>query len=142
MRSCFAFSSENAKLQSVFFIKMNAIRFLHQNECEGGIRFLHHPSPDPGPVYARIQAELVTAHNEKNILLFEVEYKATVASIKVVDHDVDVELIADMICLAHEFFALPPKEKLCFDMSGWKKGGFRNARSHTQDVTTKIRGSF
>ncbi|CAA6655926.1 unnamed protein product [Spirodela intermedia] len=33
-------------------------------------------------------------------------------------------LIADMTRLSKEFFALPPEEKLRFDMSGGKKGGF------------------
>nr|BAC10996.1 flavanone 3-hydroxylase [Nierembergia sp. NB17] len=43
---------------------------------------------------------------------------------QVVDHGVDVELINKMTTLAKEFFALPPEEKLRFDMSGGKKGGF------------------
>ncbi|MCD9640419.1 Envelope glycoprotein [Datura stramonium] len=43
---------------------------------------------------------------------------------QVVDHGVDAELIAQMTKLAKEFFALPPEEKLRFDMSGGKKGGF------------------
>ncbi|XAR61656.1 Flavanone 3-dioxygenase [Bertholletia excelsa] len=43
---------------------------------------------------------------------------------QVVDHGVDAGLISDMTRLAHEFFALPPEEKLRFDMSGGKKGGF------------------
>lgn len=43
---------------------------------------------------------------------------------QVVDHGVDSELIADMTRLAREFFSLPPEEKLRFDMSGGKKGGF------------------
>nr|UUY86284.1 flavanone 3-hydroxylase [Aglaonema commutatum] len=43
---------------------------------------------------------------------------------QVVDHGVDAGLIADMTRLAREFFALPPEEKLRFDMSGGKKGGF------------------
>ncbi|KAF5738122.1 flavanone-3-hydroxylase [Tripterygium wilfordii] len=43
---------------------------------------------------------------------------------QVVDHGVDAGLISDMTRLAKEFFALPPEEKLRFDMSGGKKGGF------------------
>ncbi|KDO71175.1 hypothetical protein CISIN_1g017946mg [Citrus sinensis] len=43
---------------------------------------------------------------------------------QVVDHGVDAKLISDMTRLATEFFALPPEEKLKFDMSGGKKGGF------------------
>ncbi|KAJ3672677.1 hypothetical protein LUZ60_007398 [Juncus effusus] len=43
---------------------------------------------------------------------------------QVVDHGVDVELVSEMSRLAREFFALPPEEKLRFDMSGGKKGGF------------------
>ncbi|KAJ8771016.1 hypothetical protein K2173_023341 [Erythroxylum novogranatense] len=43
---------------------------------------------------------------------------------QVVDHGVDAKLISEMTRLAREFFALPPEEKLRFDMSGGKKGGF------------------
>nr|AMQ48655.1 flavanone 3-hydroxylase [Vassobia dichotoma] len=43
---------------------------------------------------------------------------------QVVDHGVDDELISQMTKFAKEFFALPPEEKLRFDMSGGKKGGF------------------
>ncbi|KAK7250803.1 hypothetical protein RIF29_33497 [Crotalaria pallida] len=43
---------------------------------------------------------------------------------QVVDHGVDNKLITEMTRLAKEFFALPPEEKLRFDMSGGKKGGF------------------
>lgn len=43
---------------------------------------------------------------------------------QVVDHGVDAGLISDMTRLAREFFALPPEEKLRFDMTGGKKGGF------------------
>lgn len=43
---------------------------------------------------------------------------------QVVDHGVNAGLISDMTRLAREFFALPPEEKLRFDMSGGKKGGF------------------
>nr|QDP16271.1 flavanone 3-hydroxylase related protein [Bletilla striata] len=39
---------------------------------------------------------------------------------QVVDHVVDT----NQVSLAREFFALPPEEKLRFDMSGGKKGGF------------------
>ncbi|XP_059623502.1 naringenin,2-oxoglutarate 3-dioxygenase [Cornus florida] len=43
---------------------------------------------------------------------------------QVVDHGVNAELVSDMTRLAREFFALPPEEKLRFDMTGGKKGGF------------------
>nr|AHZ31752.1 flavanone 3-hydroxylase [Viola x wittrockiana] len=43
---------------------------------------------------------------------------------QIVDHGVDSNLISDMTTLAKAFFALPPEEKLRFDMSGGKKGGF------------------
>uniref|UniRef100_A0A803MRI1 Non-haem dioxygenase N-terminal domain-containing protein n=1 Tax=Chenopodium quinoa TaxID=63459 RepID=A0A803MRI1_CHEQI len=43
---------------------------------------------------------------------------------QIVDHGIEAHLIADMPRLAREFFALPPQEKLRFDMSGGKKGGF------------------
>ncbi|XP_034682616.1 naringenin,2-oxoglutarate 3-dioxygenase-like [Vitis riparia] len=43
---------------------------------------------------------------------------------QVVDHGVDSHLISEMFRLSGEFFALPPHEKLRFDMSGGKKGGF------------------
>ncbi|KAI3460400.1 hypothetical protein Pfo_017063 [Paulownia fortunei] len=50
---------------------------------------------------------------------------------QVVDHGIDSELLADMTSLAREFFALPAEEKLRFDMSGGKKGGFL-VSSHLQ----------
>uniref|UniRef100_A0A5B7B6K0 Putative flavanone 3-hydroxylase n=1 Tax=Davidia involucrata TaxID=16924 RepID=A0A5B7B6K0_DAVIN len=43
---------------------------------------------------------------------------------QVVDHGVDANLISEMTRLARQFFALPPAEKLRFDMSNGKKGGF------------------
>lgn len=43
---------------------------------------------------------------------------------QVVDHGVDAALVAHMTALARDFFALPPDDKLRFDMSGGKKGGF------------------
>lgn len=43
---------------------------------------------------------------------------------QVVDHGIDDQLISQMTSLAKQFFALPPEEKLRFDMSGGKKGGF------------------
>lgn len=43
---------------------------------------------------------------------------------QVIDHGVDTSLISDMTRLARDFFALSPEEKLRFDMSGGKKGGF------------------
>ncbi|PIA53047.1 hypothetical protein AQUCO_01000722v1 [Aquilegia coerulea] len=43
---------------------------------------------------------------------------------QIVDHGVDTSLITEMSRLAKEFFALPPEDKLRFDMSGGKKGGF------------------
>ncbi|XP_027347966.1 naringenin,2-oxoglutarate 3-dioxygenase-like [Abrus precatorius] len=50
---------------------------------------------------------------------------------QVVDHGVDDQLIAQMTRLAREFFAMPPEEKLRFDMSGGEKGGF-GVSSHLQ----------
>ncbi|CAN8254753.1 unnamed protein product [Cochlearia groenlandica] len=43
---------------------------------------------------------------------------------QVVDHGVDIGLVEDMTKLARDFFDLSPEEKLRFDMSGGKKGGF------------------
>ncbi|KAL5726993.1 flavanone 3-dioxygenase [Ranunculus cassubicifolius] len=43
---------------------------------------------------------------------------------QVIDHGVDTSLISEMTTLAREFFALPPEDKLRFDMTGGKKGGF------------------
>ncbi|KAJ6682217.1 putative proteinRINGENIN2-OXOGLUTARATE 3-DIOXYGENASE [Salix koriyanagi] len=43
---------------------------------------------------------------------------------QIVDHGVDAKLVSEMTTLAKEFFALPPEEKLRFDMTGGKKGGF------------------
>ncbi|KAF8405368.1 hypothetical protein HHK36_010272 [Tetracentron sinense] len=43
---------------------------------------------------------------------------------QVIDHGIDSTLITEMTRLAREFFALPPEEKLRFDMTGGKKGGF------------------
>nr|AAC97525.1 flavanone 3-hydroxylase [Persea americana] len=43
---------------------------------------------------------------------------------QVVDHGVEAGLISEMTRLAREFFTLPAEEKLRYDMSGGKKGGF------------------
>ncbi|XP_047978041.1 naringenin,2-oxoglutarate 3-dioxygenase-like [Salvia hispanica] len=43
---------------------------------------------------------------------------------QLVDHGVDLSVVERMRSLALDFFALPSKEKLRFDMSGGKKGGF------------------
>ena len=53
---------------------------------------------------------------------------------QVVDHGVDADLIADMTRLSREFFALPAEDKLRYDMSGGKKGGFI-VSSHLQVYT-------
>ncbi|KAK6922604.1 Non-hem dioxygenase N-terminal domain [Dillenia turbinata] len=58
---------------------------------------------------------------------------------QVVDHGVDSKLITGMTRLAREFFALPPEEKLRFDMSGGKKGGFI-VSSHLQEYSEKLMG--
>lgn len=55
---------------------------------------------------------------------------------QIVDHGIDPKLISEMTRLAREFFALPPEEKLRFDMSGGKKGGFI-VSSHLQVINTK-----
>ena len=52
---------------------------------------------------------------------------------QVVDHGVDTALVSDMTRFAREFFALPPEEKLRYDMTGGKKGGFV-VSSHLQVV--------
>nr|BAJ17667.1 flavanone 3-hydroxylase [Gynura bicolor] len=43
---------------------------------------------------------------------------------QVVDHGVDMKLLSEMTKLARDFFHLPTDEKLRFDMTGGKKGGF------------------
>ncbi|KAK1439202.1 hypothetical protein QVD17_05018 [Tagetes erecta] len=43
---------------------------------------------------------------------------------QVVDHGVDTKLLSEMTRLARQFFDLPTEEKLRFDMTGGKKGGF------------------
>ncbi|XP_048231018.1 naringenin,2-oxoglutarate 3-dioxygenase [Ricinus communis] len=55
---------------------------------------------------------------------------------QVVDHGIDGNLISEMTRLAKEFFALAPEEKLRFDMSGGKKGGFI-VSSHLQGEAVK-----
>ncbi|CAA0841174.1 Naringenin-2-oxoglutarate 3-dioxygenase [Striga hermonthica] len=55
---------------------------------------------------------------------------------QVVDHGVDWELVESMNRLAREFFELPAEEKLRFDMSGGKKGGFI-VSSHLQGEVVK-----
>jgi naringenin 3-dioxygenase len=52
---------------------------------------------------------------------------------QVVDHGVDATLISEMTRYAREFFTLPPEEKLRFDMTGGKKGGFI-VSSHLQVI--------
>ena len=60
---------------------------------------------------------------------------------QVVDHGVDHKLISEMTRLATQFFALPPEEKLRFDMSGGKKGGFI-VSSHLQVTFVLNRFAF
>ncbi|OIV94844.1 hypothetical protein TanjilG_22041 [Lupinus angustifolius] len=55
---------------------------------------------------------------------------------QIIDHGVDMKLISEMTRFAKEFFDLPPQEKLRFDMSGGKKGGFI-VSSHLQGETVK-----
>ncbi|CAI9116936.1 OLC1v1018232C1 [Oldenlandia corymbosa var. corymbosa] len=43
---------------------------------------------------------------------------------QVIDHGIDPDLISKMTRLSQDFFSLPDDEKLRFDMSGGKKGGF------------------
>ncbi|KAK6131277.1 hypothetical protein DH2020_034987 [Rehmannia glutinosa] len=43
---------------------------------------------------------------------------------QVIDHGIETKLMNSMTRLAREFFDLPAQEKLKFDMSGGKKGGF------------------
>lgn len=56
---------------------------------------------------------------------------------QIVDHGVDTKLISEMTHLSRKFFALPPEEKLRFDMSGGKKGGFV-VSSHLQVIILTI----
>ncbi|CAD6261882.1 unnamed protein product [Miscanthus lutarioriparius] len=56
---------------------------------------------------------------------------------QVVDHGVDAALVADMGRLARDFFALPAEDKLRFDMSGGKKGGFI-VSSHLQGEVVQV----
>ncbi|CAK9328765.1 unnamed protein product [Citrullus colocynthis] len=53
---------------------------------------------------------------------------------QVVDHGVDPKLIADMIRLTTEFYYLPGEEKLRFDMSAGKRGGFMISTRRKGDV--------
>ncbi|CAH1434730.1 unnamed protein product [Lactuca virosa] len=55
---------------------------------------------------------------------------------QVVDHGVDARLLSEMTRLAREFFQLPAEEKLRFDMTGGKKGGFI-VSSHLQGETVR-----
>ncbi|PKH91774.1 hypothetical protein CRG98_049861, partial [Punica granatum] len=66
---------------------------------------------EDGPARAEICRKIVEACEDWGIF-------------QVVDHGVDAKLVQDMTRLAREFFALPAEEKLRFDMSGGKKGGF------------------
>lgn len=43
---------------------------------------------------------------------------------QVVDHGIDSGLISEMTRLSREFFALPAEEKLEYDTTGGKRGGF------------------
>jgi len=43
---------------------------------------------------------------------------------QVIDHGVDTNLMMDMTRLSRDFFVLPSEEKLRYDMSGGKEGGF------------------
>lgn len=51
---------------------------------------------------------------------------------QVVDHGIDIKLVNDMINLSNQFFDLPDEEKLRFDMSGGKNGGYLIS-SHIQN---------
>ncbi|KAI5418635.1 naringenin,2-oxoglutarate 3-dioxygenase [Lathyrus oleraceus] len=55
---------------------------------------------------------------------------------QVIDHGVDSNLISEMTRFAKGFFDLPAEEKLRFDMSGGKKGGFI-VSSHLQGEAVK-----
>ena len=52
---------------------------------------------------------------------------------QVVDHGVDTKLLSEMTRLAREFFEMPAEEKLRFNMTGGKKGGFI-VSSHLQVI--------
>ncbi|GFP95266.1 naringenin 2-oxoglutarate 3-dioxygenase [Phtheirospermum japonicum] len=66
---------------------------------------------EPGGKRAEICREIISACEEWGVF-------------QVLDHGIDAKLIDSMSRLAREFFALPAHEKLRFDMSGGKKGGF------------------
>jgi naringenin 3-dioxygenase len=53
---------------------------------------------------------------------------------QVVEHGIDAALMAEMSKMAREFFTLPSDEKLRFDMTGGKKGGFI-VSSHLQVIS-------
>ncbi|KAL4569032.1 hypothetical protein LXL04_024659 [Taraxacum kok-saghyz] len=55
---------------------------------------------------------------------------------QVVDHGVDGKLLSEMNRLSREFFQMPEEEKLEFDMTGGKKGGFL-VSSHLQGETVQ-----
>nr|BAE79203.1 flavanone 3-hidroxylase [Lilium speciosum] len=66
---------------------------------------------EDGPIRSEICGKIVAACEDWGIF-------------QVVDHGVDAGLVTEMNRLAREFFALPPEDKLRFDMTGGKKGGF------------------
>ncbi|XP_022156653.1 naringenin,2-oxoglutarate 3-dioxygenase-like [Momordica charantia] len=62
---------------------------------------------------------------------------------QVVDHGVDAKLVSDMIHLAKDFFDMSSQEKLRFDMSSGKRGGFlatthlkEEAKRYSREIVT------
>ncbi|KAK1392914.1 Flavanone 3-hydroxylase [Heracleum sosnowskyi] len=55
---------------------------------------------------------------------------------QVVDHGIDSALISEMTRLSRVFFALPDEEKLRYDTTGGKRGGFTNS-THLQGDSAK-----
>eukprot|EP01018_Ginkgo_biloba_P039373 Gb_04373 [translate_table: standard] len=89
------------------------------------------------PIYIRDQDERPkVAHNHfsKDIPIISLSGPCVVEQIKraceewgifqLVDHGVPAHLINSMLHLSRDFFALPPEEKLKYDMTGGKRGGF------------------
>ncbi|XP_008449161.2 naringenin,2-oxoglutarate 3-dioxygenase [Cucumis melo] len=107
--------------------------------------FLRHPDDRPKVPYDQFSDEIpiislagIDVDSERRAVIRRsiVEACEEWGIFQVVDHGVDSEIVSDMTRLAGHFFALPTEEKLRFDMSGGKKGGF-NISSHLQGEVVK-----
>nr|AAR01566.1 flavanone 3-hydroxylase [Sinningia cardinalis] len=76
------------------------------------------------PIISLAGIDETNGHHREEICKKIVEACEDWGIFQVIDHGIDSKLINQMTCLAREFFALPSEEKLRFDMSGGKKGGF------------------